>query len=247
MKLTDTGADSPFCPCVQLNDSVFELRKPLGTTKIQVIFFHGFQLQDDSYAHLSTWKCGKGDSVWPQTWLGDEFPDAHILTISYNARLMKSTEHGNLDLFLTAENLLSDLLLARIGQERDCPVILVGHSFGGLVIKQLCVLAKNKGNHQHNTFLENLKGLFFYSTPHHGIPFKESLARFVNKSSSPLLVYVETLSALTARLNQDFEDLIKTYDIWRIAGVGENLPTKWPVKPYVSTLGDFDSCLIVSG
>ncbi|CAM6098506.1 unnamed protein product [Calypogeia fissa] len=215
--------------CRPLNDSLYELHRPLGTPRMQLLFFHGFQLGDYEGAHLSTWKSGDGSCIWPQTWLVEEFPDAHILSVSYHASLMKRRESANIDLFIIAENILSDLLQANIGQGIGCQVILVGHSFGGLVIKEVCLHAHKKGsvgNSQHEIFLKSVKGLFFYATPHHGIASKLS-ERFVQQG--PLLEYVKTLSKGAARLNDDFEKLLKFSNNWRTGGVGENLPMKWSV------------------
>ncbi|KAL3690415.1 hypothetical protein R1sor_016724 [Riccia sorocarpa] len=49
-----------------------------------------------------------------------------------------------MDLYRITENLLQEIAWAR--KERDCdrPMILVGHGFGGIVMKQLCVHAHNR-------------------------------------------------------------------------------------------------------
>ncbi|CAM6097876.1 unnamed protein product [Calypogeia fissa] len=216
----------------QLNESLWELYRPQGTPKIQILFFHGFQLGAGDYddAHISTWKCGDNTGIWPQTWLAEKFPQAHILSVSYNARVKKSFTHGNVRLFILGENLLSDLLQEKVGQEPHCPVILVGHSFGGLVMKELCVQASDptaiSSQDSANKFLANVKGIFFYATPHRGIRLVEGAGLFIN-SKSPLWEYVKTLSTSAAILNQRFDNLCKKYDTWQIAGLGENLPIKW--------------------
>ncbi|CAM6117100.1 unnamed protein product [Calypogeia fissa] len=222
---------------LQLNESLWELYRPQGMPKMQILFFHGFQLGDGDYddAHISTWKCGDNTGIWPQAWLPKEFPEAHILSVSYNARMKKTSTHGNVRLFILGENLLSDLLQEKVGQEPHCPVILVGHSFGGLVMKELCVQASHQtaissqdseNNSAANKFLANVKGIFFYATPHRGIPFMDVAVHFIN-SKSPLLEYVEILSTRAATLNQKFDNLCKKYDTWQIAGLGENRPIKW--------------------
>ncbi|CAM6109739.1 unnamed protein product [Calypogeia fissa] len=223
----DEGASSSSFR--QLNNSLYELHRPLATPRLQVLLFHGFQLGNYEDAHLSTWKSGDGSCIWPQTWLVEEFPDAHILSVSYHASLMKRRESANIDLFIIAENIMSDLLQANIGQGVGCQVILVGHSFGGLVIKEVCLHAHKKGsvgNSKHESFLKSVKGLFFYSTPHHGIASRLA-ERFVQQG--PLLEYVKTLGNGAARLNYDFDKLLHFFNNWRTGGVGENLPMKWSV------------------
>lgn len=61
----------------------------------------------------------------------------------------------------------------------QCPIVLVGRSFGGIVIKSLVVeinksanIKKSKNemeattNHNCKRFFENLKGMVFYGVPH---------------------------------------------------------------------------------
>jgi triacylglycerol esterase/lipase EstA (alpha/beta hydrolase family) len=201
---------------------------------VEVLFFHGFQLGEDyKEAYLTAWRCGDG-SIWPQTWLVEKFPGARILSVSYNAAVLKGRKKGTFDMFNMGENLATDLLDAKVGQEPCRPVVLVGHSFGGIVIKQLCAYAagetgalkqNSEKNFELTAFLENIRGIFFYSTPHHGIA-DNIVEQFVAKSS--LQDYVKILSTRTARLNSQFEKLFGQngrYQKWRIAAVGETLPT----------------------
>lgn len=55
-------------------------------------------------------------------------------------------------MYITGENLTSDLLDANMGQER--PAVFSGHSFGGLVIKQVCTL---KHQAEQVVWIENLR------------------------------------------------------------------------------------------
>jgi triacylglycerol esterase/lipase EstA (alpha/beta hydrolase family) len=117
---------------VQINDSVYKLYKPEDTPNVQIVFFHGLQEEDYVDAHLCTWQSEDGSTIWPQTWLVEDIPRAYILSVSYS---LKHKLDGRLDMLLIVENLLSNLLQDGIGQVPDCPVVLVGHSIGGLVIK----------------------------------------------------------------------------------------------------------------
>jgi triacylglycerol esterase/lipase EstA (alpha/beta hydrolase family) len=66
----------------------------------------------------------------------------------------------------------------RLGQQCGC--VLVGHSFGGLVIKSLVVEARKRGLYGvtnrldendvvfANRFLQNLRGVVNYAVPHRG-------------------------------------------------------------------------------
>lgn len=223
---------------LQLNPHVYELYKPTtGDVNVEILFFHGLQLKNTHNAYLSTWTSGdESKQVWPQTWLAKEFPKAHILSISYDSSMKTSLEGGRSDLFNLAENLINAICLANIGQGSCRPVILVGHSFGGLVIKKVCVEAHHQHSHDPGSrrnkmlgkFLHNvgLGGIFFYGTPHHGSSLANMATHFLN---GPLLVVAQTLSAEAARLETEFDSVRKKHKIGRTPGVGELLPTKWVI------------------
>lgn len=213
-----------------MGESLYELNQPVGKPTIQVLFFHGLLLEGDySRAHWSTWQSEDGACCWPQTWLVDELPGAHVFSVSCSGCLGKSSTEC-LDLFRQAENLISDVLTANIGQDPRCPVVLVGHSIGGLVIKELCCQVYHKVGTSRGVdktrvenFLNSLRGIFYYATPHRGSPIAEQLADIIG---SPLLKYFKTLSTETARLNDEFDHMCKLYDKCQFANLGESRPTK---------------------
>ncbi|KAG6550695.1 hypothetical protein Mapa_007792 [Marchantia paleacea] len=214
----------------RLSDSVYELYKPRGESLLDIVFFHGLQIGHNSEAHVSTWRSrASQQDVWPMTWLPEEFPGARIFSVTYDACIMTTAEHGRLDLYCTAESLMQNLISAKVGQPPWRPVILVGHSYGGLVIKQLCLHAHfseslHRSKEQMAGFLNCIKGIFFYGTPHHGMSSFLNLKGTLLKDASPLVEYVKLLSAESARLHQNFDALRRSYN-WSIAGVGESRPT----------------------
>ncbi|BFI34225.1 protein SERAC1 [Marchantia polymorpha subsp. ruderalis] len=214
----------------RLSDSVYELYNPGVESVLDVVFFHGLQSSHTSVPHLSTWiSSGSHKEVWPQTWIPQKFPGARILSVEYDASISTSPTHGRLDLYLTAESLMYNLIIAKVGQHPWRPVILVGHSYGGLVIKQLCVQAHfseslHRSDKQIARFLNSVTGIFFYGTPHHGSSSFFTPNGTKLKDASPLLDYVKLLCAESGRLHEYF-DALRVYYKWSIAGVGESRPT----------------------
>lgn len=134
-------------------------------------------------------------------------------------------------MYCTAENLMSSLTDAdvRVGRA-GCPVVLVGHCLGGLVLKELCLSAawkvgrkgaENFGVPRVYDLVSNLKGMFFYSTPHTGSFLGDELHKHFK---GELLAEIETMKASSARRNQEFNDL-KSYHGWATSGIGEALET----------------------
>ncbi|BBN18252.1 protein SERAC1 [Marchantia polymorpha subsp. ruderalis] len=188
--------------------TLYELYKPGGQSLLDIVFFHGLQLSHTSDAHESTWRSrGSQKEVWPMTWLPEEFPRTRILSVNYDAYIKTSAEHGTLDLHNTAESLIKNLISAGVGQH---PVILVGHTYGGSVIKQLCYMVHISQSLKGKKagILNCVKGVFFYGMPHRGSSFFWSPNGTHHRelaSASPLLDYVKVLCVESARLHEYFD------------------------------------------
>ncbi|KAL2628901.1 hypothetical protein R1flu_013587 [Riccia fluitans] len=221
----------------KINDSVYELYRPPTAdmnTDIDIVFFHGLQLKQDATPYLSTWRARDAErSLWPSKWLAEDYPSARILSVLYDGSMKKTDRDGRMDLHLVAESLLHSLLLARVGQ--SCPVILVGHSFGGLVIKKLCVISADQARRGKRpagfTFFNNITGICFYATPHQGSRLGD-VEKF-DSQEGELVSVVRVHSRELARLNEDFECLRDgPWDI-DITSMGEILPSDMDKGRYV--------------
>lgn len=211
----------------KVNGSVFELYAPEGQQKLDIVFFHGLQILTYRNAYIETWQ--SGSACWPQMWLPEDFPRARILSISYDSSARRSKIEGHVDLPTLGELLVEDLIvLAGVGTK--CPVILVGHSLGGIVIKQLCLEAdrNQKSSHLHRNksiknFLKNIKGIFYYSVPHGGSQLANLAKNYVPYTGA-MLDYLTILSIHTEEINDAFRQLREARK-WRADAVSENLVT----------------------
>lgn len=234
---------SPAPSFTKINESVFELHaeeKP----NVEIVFFHGLQftVEDlkDAYWRSFTYKSGVG--CWPMALLPDSLAQlgykARVLTVCYDMSATKHHRKGRIDIYNLADQLVEALITnarstAYIGQ-KGVPVILVGHSLGGILIKQLIahvdVEAREKLKQPRHrmlqSFLGNLKGVFYMSTPHHGTQLARWDKLFPEKSvkRAPVLGLLEVLSKDASRLNKVMALLIKKHDI-RIAQVIETEKT----------------------
>ncbi|KAL2614088.1 hypothetical protein R1flu_025780 [Riccia fluitans] len=222
----------------KINDSVFELYRPsTADIDIDIVFFHGFQLKQDATPYLSTWRARDAErSLWPSKWLAEDYPTARILSVQYVGSMKKTDREGRMDLYLVAELLLHSLLLARVGQSR--PVILVGHSFGGIVIKQLCVFSHAQAQRGKSTsgftFFKNITGICFYATPRRGSRLAD-VDKFDSQEGELVSVVRRVHSTELARLFEDFECLLSHRYPWDIdiTSMGEILPSDMDEGRYV--------------
>ncbi|CAM6108021.1 unnamed protein product [Calypogeia fissa] len=212
----------------KLNETVYEVCTPLSGARpeLEVIFFHGLQMSHDKEAYATTWMSHDNSEFWLM-WLERTFPRARILTISYDSSIKKTREHGRMDMYCAAENLVSDLTSASVSVGKvGCPIVLVGHCVGGLLLKELCLSAgwmlarqgdKMPDIQRVNRFFSNLRGMFFYGTPHTGSLLGEKLKEYFKGG---LVGEIETLKSSTARRNEEFRQL-QTRRSWVTCGMGE--------------------------
>jgi predicted alpha/beta hydrolase family esterase len=123
------------------------------------------------------------------------------------------------------------MLSAGIGQ-KNCPVVFVCHSLGGLVAKQIVIHAWNQPDPDEETraLLRNIKGFFFYATPHLGSKLVEYadnvlVRHFFDKGL--VLEYLRVLDKNTAVLNHAFEQAHRQhFKDWKLYVIGETHDTK---------------------
>ncbi len=128
----------------------------------------------------------------------------------------------------------------KLGQEH--PFVLVGHSFGGIVIESLVMEIHERSQQQHfdtlrktkvqmaNVFLKNMAGLAFYAIPHFG---SDRLIQYIckqceisldSKQMAKVLENIDSSKSKTLNLSNDFFNTLPSYR--NVYGVYVFLETK---------------------
>jgi pimeloyl-ACP methyl ester carboxylesterase len=157
-----------------------------------VVFVHGLEGDADS-----TWGSNKASS-W-QHWLSTRCPKVASYGLSYPNAAFFWRGHS-MALHDRAVNVLATLQASGVF---DKPFVLVTHSMGGLLAKQMLRVASQKG--QFFEAMANCCGIVFLATPHGGSPVA-SLATFLGQYlgvSAPLRD-LESFAAHLRDLNQWF-------------------------------------------
>jgi len=219
---------------VQLGDDVYCLHEPDKKCEAEIVFIHGLQLAPDDLtnAYWKAWvvRDGTKDECWPMTWLPKKFPNARILSLSYDASLRRTSTTGRMDPYLLGERLVQSMTSQENGiGQNDYPVVFVCHSLGGLIAKEIVV----RGHHQFSNnervhkLLGNLKAFFFYATPHKGLKLVNLVSGFSFRFNSPLVKYLEVGNGELGRLDSQFEEICRNVGkgAWKFYGVGETHAT----------------------
>lgn len=152
-----------------------------GPRHADVIFVHG--LMGDPKATWTASAADGSESFWPQ-WIAREFPGVAVWSVDYPTTVSRWVGRS-IPLFELATNIADGLLVKDIGVNR--PLILVGHSMGGLVIKKILLESSNHSQARWTLLSANAKAVMFLATPHTGSDLP-ALENFLETLATHLLV-----------------------------------------------------------
>jgi predicted alpha/beta-fold hydrolase len=99
--------------------------------QLDIIAVHG--LGGSSYR---SWINTTSHTLWLRDFLQKDFPNARIMSYGYGIDM--AVHNRNLDLHLLASDMLDNIIYAQEGMGEDIrPLLLIGYSFGGLLIKKV--------------------------------------------------------------------------------------------------------------
>lgn len=142
-----------------------------------VIFLHG--LEGD---WSTTWSSTGPEGSWP-SWLAADIAGVAVWCVRYPASSTR-WRGDSMPIRDRATSLLGALSNARdIGRN---PFVLIGHSLGGLLIKQIVRHSSTMGD-QYAGFADQLAGVVFFSTPHTGSGIASLASHFKKVRATPLV------------------------------------------------------------
>src|SRR5215208_2692761 len=186
---------------VQLRNIV----SPTGAVRANVLFVHGLGgLIDETWGGVAD-----GEWFWPQA-LGEDTEGLGVYLVGYEAAVSRWRGRA-MHLPDRATSVLARLL--REPKLRAAPLVLVGHSLGGLVIKQLLRIAESEAHHDANAaeLLARVEKIAFLATPHTGAG-KATLGDRLR-----LLVRPSAATASLVRNDPDLRELNLWYRDWAAA------------------------------
>ncbi|GAB0098153.1 GPI inositol-deacylase [Sergentomyia squamirostris] len=197
-------------------------------------------------------------NCWAMDWLQESFPDIRVIGLNYDSTLSEwySKCHG-CGCHITrgtvesrAREFLEQLVEAKVGDEGR-PVVWVGHSMGGLIVKSIINQALTHEDPRVQNIGSNTRGIMFLGTPHRGTPVAK-LKQHMQMLLSPTLE-VREMEENAKSLLQLHSDFVRKVSVLspgvEIVSIAEGLPTnvtKFKLSYHVVTessakieLGDF--------
>ncbi|GAQ45541.1 hypothetical protein AtubIFM55763_007906 [Aspergillus tubingensis] len=178
---------------------------------VEFVFVHGL-----GGGSRKTWsKSTASYHYWPQEWLPKDpaFSNVRVHSFGYNSDYLKG--RGNcLDIHHFAKSLLGELSTSPHLSYADTPIVLLGHSMGGLVIKKAYLLASQ------DAFFEKLvkrfHAIYFFATPHRGSDSAKLLENILKITLSSR-AYVSDLkrgSSTIQSINEEFRSYSGKMELW---------------------------------
>ncbi|KFY31849.1 hypothetical protein V493_00740, partial [Pseudogymnoascus sp. VKM F-4281 (FW-2241)] len=128
-----------------------------------IILVHGLnpKSKDDEAHALNTWT--ENGRLWPKDDLPKRLPDARISLYIYDSSAVYG---GSQATFADKANELLETIRCDREDWEGRPLILMGHSLGGILIEQALINARQNGTYQH--IYDATACLAFFGTPHEG-------------------------------------------------------------------------------
>ena len=213
------------------SESSEDIRGPLGLNLlhepseplIDFIFVHGLR-----GGSRKTWSKSEDPlTFWPKEWLPTEprFKNARISTFGYNSD-WGERKASPLTLHDFGQALLGDVqnTLCSGKEASHTPLVLIGHSMGGVVIKKMLLLARQDPIYHH--VAARVHSMFFLATPHRGADSAQLLHNILRVAvSHGSKAYVDSLkpnSDAIQVINDGFRHAYQGIQLWSFF---ETVPT----------------------
>jgi pimeloyl-ACP methyl ester carboxylesterase len=186
--------------------------------------------EDDRDHAWDTWRKPSGPQG--RLWLRDDLhryvSETRIFLYEYNSTAVYGKDR---DTFIDKANeLLEAIRIERYGIESR-PILLLGHSMGGLLIKQALINAHN--NPKYTPIKDATTGLAFFATPHRGV---DSILASLGSVMAKIAIAVgfqkgdDVLE--TIKNGSIFSDIMQEH--WRQQLLKYNIISFWGARDYVS-------------
>ncbi|KAI5811833.1 ankyrin repeat-containing domain protein [Pyronema omphalodes] len=117
---------------------------------------------------FGSWKSpDQADRMWLRDFLPQEFPDIRVFTWGYYSSIRNNESKTSITAL--ARNFLEDIKRVREKETISRPLILIGHSLGGLVLQKALVEASKGHTVVRKAFHQSCIGVLFFGVPHQGL------------------------------------------------------------------------------
>jgi pimeloyl-ACP methyl ester carboxylesterase len=167
---------------------------------LDVVFVHG--LAGDRF---TTWRQCE-NTFWPN-WIAADFPTCSVYTTGYDSNVFAGILSGGGASIQDLATVLADGLLSL--PTRAPTMVLVTHSLGGLVIKQMLRRCSDSADPRYGDLARTIRAVVFLGTPHQGAQLATSL-------DALLRIFKSTTTRQLAYSSAELIDLNRAFGNWAV-------------------------------
>ncbi|KAI1173201.1 hypothetical protein F4777DRAFT_558875 [Nemania sp. FL0916] len=189
-----------------------------------------------------TWTAANGVH-WLRDLLPQNLPGLRVMTWGYDANTHSSRQVNFQYMFQHAEQLVSELTARRkLTQSFHRPIIFIGHSLGGLVVKSALIHsdARRQGAlGEHRSIKISTYGVLYIGTPHQGsdaVPLGRVFADIAS-------IFIKTNDRILKNLERDSEWLQQQLSHYK--SISGDFVTKFAYETYPTRIALGKSILVV--
>lgn len=218
-KDTELSSASTLLTTISTNDAVDDPKGPLGLNLlyspseplIDFVFVHGL-----GGGSRKTWsKTSSVSHYWPQEWIPKDpaFRNVRVHSFGYDSDWIKGRDNC-LNIHHFGKSLLGNMSTSPYIGDAKTPIVLIGHSMGGLVIKKAHMLARQGAAYKALT--ERFHTIYFLATPHRGSDSAKLLNNILHiaYSSRAYVADLERGSGAIQSINDEFRNYSADIDLW---------------------------------
>ncbi|CAH1984585.1 unnamed protein product [Acanthoscelides obtectus] len=147
---------------------------------------------------------------WPKDWIPQDCPNVRVLALNYTTDIlwcpMWAKRRNRTDMVTRSQEMIDGLVELGVGKK---PIVWVGHSKGGLYIKQILVNAWKRNRHRPEVedLFKQSKSIMWYSVPHKGSSLADITVPFLRRSIE--LLEIQRNCDFVLDLHQQFLNVIQ--------------------------------------
>ncbi|KAL7961863.1 hypothetical protein V8C34DRAFT_272684 [Trichoderma compactum] len=155
-----------------------------------------------------SFKDKNGNYMWLQDALPFDLINTHrhrsmarVMIYGHKSNVYKSRSVQDIDDLSTA---LHSHLLALIQAPRTSPIILMGHSLGGLIVKKTLITLSTSRSQEDQKLFRAIYGIVFFGVPHSGMDIESLIPMVDDGPNFPLVKSIGTTSPVLDQLQEEF-------------------------------------------
>ncbi|KAF8539829.1 hypothetical protein BDD12DRAFT_736122, partial [Trichophaea hybrida] len=170
----------------------------------------------DGHAYGS-WRGRHGlKKMWLRDFFSKDLPTCRTMIYGYNSKLNCAGIHTILDYNIS---FLADIKRARrTKEEKERPIVFIGHSFGGVIIAQSVMQAaeaKLGGDPAESAIFDATRVLMFFGTPHRGMLTEDILSMVDHETHGERAELVQSINRSSRELESQLRRFINITPLFR--------------------------------